>query len=183
MNDRGLGALAAALKAGGWEPGLNVCAACGHSGGRHDLGNWCLDCPRPDEWDHTAKSPTGAKVDAGWCYFASMTETEERTLGLAAILGERGVFLPEGLPHDCATSAALNNDLADDLYAAKAEIARLRKIEEAARALCRAFPESISWTTDPDGDCFICADIATDDPDHDEGCEAAILRAALKAEP
>ena len=63
------------------------------------------------------------------------------------------------------------------------DLARLRKIEEAARALCRAFPESISWTTDPDGDCFICADIATDDPDHDEGCEAAILRAALKDQP
>ena len=171
MTDRGLAALAAALKAGGWEPGLNVCAACGHSGGRHDLGNWCLDCPRPDEWDHTAKSPTGAKVDAGWCYFASMTETEKRTHGLAAILGERGVFLPEGTPHDCATSAALNNDLATDLCAAKAEIARLRLAladciqpchECGAAEIARTALDRADWcghAIDPvEGVCLVCGE-------------------------
>ena len=42
----------------------------------------------------------------------------------AAILGERGVFLPDGLPHDCETSMTINEDLAQRL----AEIARLRTL-------------------------------------------------------
>jgi len=146
MDDRGLGALAAALKAGGWEPGLNVCAACGHSGGRHDLGNWCLDCPRPDEWDHTAKSPTGAKVDAGWCYFASMTETEERTLGLAAILGERGVFLPEGLPIPADVGHRNAHD-PDALLITEAELARavLKACDHNGWGVYRTLAGGASW--------------------------------------
>lgn len=73
MTDRNqaIVALAEALRAAGFEPDSNVCESCGHHGSDHDLGNWCLTCPRPDGWDRTAKSPTGAKVDAGWCYFAS----------------------------------------------------------------------------------------------------------------
>ena len=34
-------------------------------------------------------------------------------LDAAAILGERGVFLPDGLPHDCQTSIRLNQGMAE----------------------------------------------------------------------
>ena len=83
--------LRAGLAIAGFEPPDNVCASCGHHGGRHDLGNWCLDCPRPDDWNRTAKSPTGAKVAAGWCFFGSMSKDEQWEYGVAALrtaLGE-----------------------------------------------------------------------------------------------
>jgi hypothetical protein len=59
-----------ALARAGFTPDSNVCASCGHHGSEHDLANWCLTCPRP-EWDRTAKSPAQARIDAGWCFFAS----------------------------------------------------------------------------------------------------------------
>lgn len=74
------------LEAAGFDtPNDNVCASCGHAGGDHDLGNWCLLCPRPDDWDRTAKSPTGAKSAAGWCFFASMTTEQRWDRALAAL--------------------------------------------------------------------------------------------------
>lgn len=33
-----------ALKAAGFEPDFNVCAACKHHGSNHDLNNVCLEC-------------------------------------------------------------------------------------------------------------------------------------------
>jgi hypothetical protein len=51
------------------------------------------------------------------------------------ILGERAVFLPEGLPHDCETSMTINEDLAQRREAAEAEIARLRTIVERASGM------------------------------------------------
>jgi len=69
--------LRTALEAAGFKPDDNVCASCGHHGGDHDLGNWCLVCPRPLDWDRNAKSPTGAKAAAGWCFFGSMTSAEQ----------------------------------------------------------------------------------------------------------
>ena len=74
-----------ALEWAGFAPPENVCVACNHKGGDHDLGNWCLVCPRPDDWDRSAKSPTGAKIDAGWCYFASMTNAQRWEYGIAAL--------------------------------------------------------------------------------------------------
>lgn len=79
------GALRRALTLAGFEPPDNVCAACHHLGGDHDLGNWCLVCPRPDNWDRTVKSLTGAKVDAGWCYFSSMNIDERWEYGMSLL--------------------------------------------------------------------------------------------------
>lgn len=71
------------LRDAGFEPPENVCAACMHKGGDHDLGNWCLLCPRPD----VAIGPTDHFVDkrvaAGWCFFTSMTETQKWAHGAA----------------------------------------------------------------------------------------------------
>lgn len=79
--------LRSALAKAGFEPDFNVCGSCGHHGSRHDLGNWCLDCPRPDTWDRTAKSPTRAKTEAGWCYFGSMSEDEKWAHGIKQLKG------------------------------------------------------------------------------------------------
>ena len=79
--------LAGLLREQGWEPESNVCASCGHPGGEHDLGNWCLTCPRPDV------TPTGrpftARIEAGWDYFASFTKEAlwERAVGLLSAAG------------------------------------------------------------------------------------------------
>ena len=63
--------LADILQDEGWEPDSNVCASCGHRGGEHDLGNWCLTCPRPET------PPTfSGRIEAGWCYFSSHSEAE-----------------------------------------------------------------------------------------------------------
>ena len=73
----------AALAAAGFHPPENVCAQCGHSGGDHDLGNWCLLCPRPD----VPARPIDGRLAAGWCYFASMTNAQKWEHGLAALDG------------------------------------------------------------------------------------------------
>ena len=107
-------ALAAALKAAGWEPDFNVCASCGHGGGDHDLGNWCLICPRPDVWNRE-----------GWCYFASMTDSEKWEHGIAAILAAMPgwTLVPTAeLGEDRMTMDLMETAIRKD----QAEIARLR---------------------------------------------------------
>lgn len=73
--------LRAALEAAGFEPDFNVCARCKHHGGDHDLGDWCLLCPRPE----MPARPIEARLAAGWCYFASMTEDEKWDHGVARL--------------------------------------------------------------------------------------------------
>jgi hypothetical protein len=70
--------LRAALETAGFRPDFNVCSACRHHGGDHDLGNWCLICPRP----RVVVSGFEGRIAAGWCYFASMTKDEEWNYGL-----------------------------------------------------------------------------------------------------
>lgn len=77
--------LAGALRVAGFDPPDNVCKACGHHGGDHDLGNWCLICPRPD-LDPAVKWPMDARLKAGWCYFGSMNAEERWTYGKDALL-------------------------------------------------------------------------------------------------
>ncbi len=74
--------LARALRTAGFEPDFNICASCGHSGGDHDLGNWCLLCPRPD----VPARPIDGRLAAGWCFYSSMTHSEKWEHGAAAIL-------------------------------------------------------------------------------------------------
>ena len=74
-------ALRDALAAAGFEPDFNVCSACGHHGGDHDGGNWCLVCPRPE----MPARPIDSRLAAGWCYFASMTKDEQWEHGIAAL--------------------------------------------------------------------------------------------------
>ena len=73
----------ATLKAAGFEPPENVCASCGHDGGDHDGGNWCLLCPRPNR----PARPIAGRLAVGWCYFASMTEEQKWEHGLAILDG------------------------------------------------------------------------------------------------
>lgn len=93
------GALRGALERIGFEPPSLVCRSCGHWGSEHDLGNWCLVCPRPETWDRNAKSPTGSKVDAGWCYFSSMS-SEERWVYALDELTRSGVAARLSQPAD-----------------------------------------------------------------------------------
>lgn len=58
----------AALKSAGFEPEYNVCAACLHPGGRHDLNNRCLEPGCGD-------------------YFASMSMDERWEYGVRLALG------------------------------------------------------------------------------------------------
>lgn len=75
-------ALAEALRAGDWEPDSNVCK-CGHRGGEHDFGNWCLTCQRPEiVGPHTFSQ----RIDVGWCYFSSFSEAELWERATASIL-------------------------------------------------------------------------------------------------
>jgi len=96
--------LAERLREAGFEPDFNVCA-CGHHGRDHDLGNWCLLCPRPE----MPVRPLDARLAAGWCYFGSMTLAEKWSHGISAILADGSVYL------------------------SAADYARLTAIEEAAR--------------------------------------------------
>jgi hypothetical protein len=119
----GTQALAERLHSAGFTPDFNVCASCGHHGGQHDLGNWCLLCPRPA----MDARPIDARLAAGWCYFGSMTETEKWDHGLAAILADGSAYLTP------------------------AEAVRVAAIEEAARDvdnLVPVFPESGRWSPD-----------------------------------
>jgi hypothetical protein len=94
--------LAARLREARFEPPDNICARCHHDGGDHDLGNWCLICPRPD----VPARPIEGRLAAGWCYFSSMTEDERWTFGLARLaeeaahvwVGDRGVATGDNIP-------------------------------------------------------------------------------------
>ena len=52
------------------------------------------------------------EADDSWNQMES-TDGRWRDFIAAAILGERGVFLPDGLPHDCQTSIRLNQGMAE----------------------------------------------------------------------
>lgn len=75
-------ALIEVLKTAGFDPPDNVCARCKHPGGDHDLGNWCLVCPRPYTGTSTNFSLRSA---AGWDYFSSMNDAEQWAYGLEAL--------------------------------------------------------------------------------------------------
>ena len=124
----------AALKAAGFEPPENVCASCGHDGGDHDGGNWCLLCPRPNR----PARPIAGRLAVGWCYFASMTEEQKWEHGLAA--------LPDWtlVPNDPVERAEVEGyyRLLDEgvkkqarLEDAEAEIARLTNIVKRASGM------------------------------------------------
>ncbi len=70
-----------ALRSAGFTPDDNICARCGHHGGDHDLGNWCLVCPRPE----MPARPIERRLAAGWCYFSSMTKDEQWAWGIGAL--------------------------------------------------------------------------------------------------
>jgi hypothetical protein len=72
--------LAKALHDARFDPPENICASCGHDGGDHDLGNWCLLCPRPEAFPSFS-----ARSAAGWDFFSSMTEAERWAHGATAL--------------------------------------------------------------------------------------------------
>ena len=76
-----------ALTAAGFDPDFNWCGACGHHGSDHDLGNWCLLCPRPE----MPTRPFDARIKAGWCYFGSMTLDEQWTHAIGRLRSALGV--------------------------------------------------------------------------------------------
>jgi hypothetical protein len=111
----------ATLAAAGFDPPENVCAACKHSGGDHDGGNWCLLCPRPD----VPARPIDGRLAVGWCYFTSMTKAQKWAYGIAA--------LPPGwCGHEADLRAAYEMEASEGQGA---EIARLTHELDAARTL------------------------------------------------
>jgi hypothetical protein len=115
----------AALAAAGFSPHENVCASCKHPGGDHDLGNWCLICPRPD----VPIRSVGARLAAGWCYFASMTEAEQWAYGLAALDG--WTLVP-------VWHFDQDDELLTEAIRSRAEIARLRDAPLDVRRVVKA---------------------------------------------
>jgi ribosome-binding protein aMBF1 (putative translation factor) len=84
--------LAALLREQGWGPESNVCGSCGHDGGDHDLGNWCLICPRPEA---TTMGPFFSdRIAAGWDYFASMTEAQKWDRSIARLIAAGVTLTP-----------------------------------------------------------------------------------------
>jgi hypothetical protein len=83
LDDGGLDAarLRAALEETGFEPPDNICKSCLHHGGDHDLGNWCLVCPRRT----VVVSGFEGRIAAGWDYFTSMTEDEKWAHSVGAL--------------------------------------------------------------------------------------------------
>ena len=72
-----------ALEAAGFEPPENVCQACKHRGGDHDMHNWCLLCPRPAYVSGPRYFQD--RINVGWCYFSSMTEGQKWEHGIAQL--------------------------------------------------------------------------------------------------
>lgn len=97
-SDRGL---RDALEAAGFDPPDNVCAYCKHLGGNHDLGNWCLLCPRP-----AAPLTFSGRSEAGWCFFSSMNEDEKWAYGIDRL---RATY-PEAFPLDVRLLAQAAQD-------------------------------------------------------------------------
>jgi hypothetical protein len=50
----------------------------------------------------------------------------------AAVLGDRAVFLPDGLPHDCETSIALNQGMAAMIATLRSELATAQEVRTTA---------------------------------------------------
>jgi hypothetical protein len=49
-----------------------------------------------------------------------------------AVLGERAVFLPDGLPHDCETSIRLNQSMTATIATLRAELATAQEVRTTA---------------------------------------------------
>ena len=137
-------ALAAALRLAGFEPDFNVCASCGHDGGDHDLGNWCLLCPRPD----VPARPIDGRLAAGWCYFASMTASEKWEHGIAAILAAEPRLR---LDVDGERLRRQNHEAAErhdrEMAEMRSRLARFDMAVKRARELVRGTP--VNWTNVP----------------------------------